>query len=213
MTLKKIFFLLLILEAVSFSVVLSSPSTAFADSRLPTVIITRPPEAVVIPGTRYVYILPDFDEDIIFYHGNWYRQYYGDWYRSNGYNGPWKRVQKIPTQVLDLPPDFRNIDSNAERIPYRSLKKHWRAWEREGYWEDSARKARQKKKSNKKSEVKKGPKPSDRGLKETPEVQKETLKGAPEETLKGSPSETPEKTSVEVPPEPKPQAAPETPPR
>lgn len=208
---KKIFFLLIILGAVSFPVVPSSGSTAYADTRLPTVIITRPPEAVVIPGTRYVYILPDFDEDILFYHGNWYRQHHGDWYRSNGYNGPWKRVHKIPDQVGDLPPDLRNIDPGAERVPYRSLKKYWKAWEREGYWEDAARKARQKKAAGK--AVKKGPKPSEKVLKEAPEVQKESLKEAPEEARKGPSVEAPEKTPVEVPLEAKPEETPEAPPK
>lgn len=207
---KKIFFLIFLLAAVSLAAV--TPSAAFTGSRLPTVIITRPPEAVVMPGTRYVYFLPDFEPDILFYHGNWYRPHSGNLFVSKGYNGPWKRVQKVPPPVRDLPPDFRNIDSNAERIPYRSLKKHWRAWEREGYWEDSARKARQKK-ANKKNEARKGPKPSERALKEPPEVRKETLKEAPEETPKGPSLEAPEKTPVESLPEAEPEAAPEAPPR
>lgn len=201
---KKIFFLLLFLGAVSFNAFLPSGSSASAGDSLPTVIITRPPIAVVIPGTRYVYVLPDFDEDIFFYHGNWYRPYSDNWFRSKGYNGPWERVREVPAPVLNLPADFRSIEPGRERIPYRSLKKHWREWESSGYWEEKARKGRLKEKKAGKKAVKKGPKPSDEVLKKAPEeaqreIPKETLKEAPEEILKGVPQGGAEETAGEAP--------------
>lgn len=181
---KKIFFLLLFIGAVSFNAFLPSGSSATANGPLPTVIITRPPAAVVIPGTRYVYFLPDFDSYILFYHGNWYRPYSASWFRSKGYNGPWERAREVPAPIRDLPADFRNIEPGRERIPYRSLKKHWREWESSGYWEEKARKGRLKEKKAGKKAVKEAPKPSDEVLKEVPE---EMLREAPEETLKGVP--------------------------
>ncbi len=121
---KKIFLLLFFLSTVFLNAFLPDGTAAFSTEPLPTVIITRTPKVVVIPGTRYVYFLPDYDEDILFYHGFWYRPYSGGWFRSKGYNGPWKPVQKVPGQVLNLPPDFRSAWQAGERISYRALKKH-----------------------------------------------------------------------------------------
>lgn len=207
---KKIFFLLLFLVAVSFNAFLPSGSSASAHGPLPTVIITRPPIAVVIPGTRYVYFLPDFDSDILFYRGNWYRPYSDKWFRSKGYNGPWERVREVPAPILNLPADFRSMDPGRERIPYRSLKKHWREWESSGYWEEKARKGRLKEKKAGKKAVKEAVKPSDEVLKEAPE---EMPREAPKETLKGVPQEGAEETAVEDPADEKADEAPAEPPR
>lgn len=205
---KKIFFLFLFLCSVSFNAFVPPGSFASANGPLlPTVIITRPPVAVVIPGTRYVYFLPDYDPVILFYHGNWYRPYSENWFRSKGYNGPWELVRKAPAQILNLPADLRSIEPGRERIPYRSLKKHWREWERSGYWEEKARKARLKEKKGGKKAVKKSPKPSAEVLKKAteeapPEAPRETLKETPEETLKGVPRDGAEESGGEAPAEP-----------
>lgn len=183
---KKIFLLLFFLSTFSLSAFLPAGSAAFSTEPLPTVIITRTPKVVVIPGTRYVYFLPDYDEAILFYHGFWYRPYSGGWFRSKGYNGPWKPVQKVPGQVLNLPPDFRGIGQAGERIPYRALKKHWRQWEKSGYWEESAKKAREKKKASKKAARKQPkPKPAD---KKTGEPVKSVPPGAPVDTPDNAPA-------------------------
>lgn len=147
---KKILSLIFFLCTISFCGFLNGPTPTFASDSPPTVIITRPPALSVIQGTRYVYFLPDFDEDILFYHGYWYRSYSGRWYRSRGYNGPWTRPKYVPSQITALPPRFRDLGLAGERIPYRSLRKHWRGWERSGYWEDSAREARARKAARKK---------------------------------------------------------------
>ncbi len=103
---------------------------------LPVVEIDAPPAVVLIPGT-YAYYVPDVDADIIFYHNYWYRPYGGRWYRSTSYNGPWTfvSVSTVPAPLLHLPPEYRHMPPGHERIPYGQLKKNWRGWERNHYWD------------------------------------------------------------------------------
>lgn len=103
---------------------------------LPSVVISAPPAVVLIPGT-YAYFVPDADVDILFYHGYWYRPYKGYWYSSRSYNGPWVYMvpARVPRSLLYLPPDFRHVPPGYEHIPYGHLKKHWKKWEREKYWD------------------------------------------------------------------------------
>jgi hypothetical protein len=102
----------------------------------PPLVIHAPPPVFVIPGT-YVYFAPEVDVDIFFYHGYWYRPYRGYWYRSGSYNGKWVYIapKKVPPPLLNLPPDFRHVPPGHQHIPYGQLKKNWRTWEKEKYWE------------------------------------------------------------------------------
>jgi hypothetical protein len=126
---------------------LADPGKAYAEVNvtvgvnLPPVVIPGPPEVVFIPGT-YVYYIPDINVDIFFYHGWWYRPYEGRWYRARVYNGPWGFVApgRVPHVMLTVPPDFRRVPPGHERIPYGQLKKSWRTWERERYWDKRAEK-------------------------------------------------------------------------
>jgi len=95
-----------------------------------------PPDVAVIPGTS-VYAVPDTGVGIFFYSGGWYRSYEGRWFRGRSYNGPWVYCpdHRIPRALVALPPDYRRIPPGHHRIPYGQLKKHWAAWERDGYWE------------------------------------------------------------------------------
>jgi hypothetical protein len=106
----------------------------------PALEIDAPPAVVVIPGTNAYYV-PDVDADIIFYQNYWYRPYGGRWYRARGYNGPWGFVSanRVPAPLLHLPPGYRHMPPGHERIPYGQLKKNWRNWEREKYWDRHAR--------------------------------------------------------------------------
>jgi hypothetical protein len=110
------------------------------DVPLPVFEIPAPPAVVVIPGT-YAYFAPDADVDILFYHNYWYRPYRGRWYRGLGYNGPWSFVPetRVPGVLLHLPPGYRHMQPGYERIPYGQVKKNWRNWERERYWDRQAR--------------------------------------------------------------------------
>jgi hypothetical protein len=102
----------------------------------PAVVIPAPPAVVLIPGT-YIYFIPDIEADFLFYQDYWYRPYKGRWYRARSYNGPWVYVvpARVPGVLLHLQPDFRHIPPGHERIPYGQLKKNWRRWEQEKYWD------------------------------------------------------------------------------
>ncbi len=103
---------------------------------LPHVVISAPPALVVIPGT-YVYIVPDIDADLLFFHGYWYRPYEGRWYVAGSYNGPWTYIRpyRVPPALVSLPPDYRRVPPGHHRIPYADLQANWSRWERERYWE------------------------------------------------------------------------------
>jgi hypothetical protein len=100
----------------------------------PAFVFSAPPQLVVIPGT-YVYYYPDVDFDIFFYAGYWYRPNSGYWYRSTSYDGPWVYIERAPSVLLSLPPNYRIITRGERRIPYGELHRNWRVWGRERYWE------------------------------------------------------------------------------
>jgi len=101
---------------------------------LPPLFVPGPPPMVPVPGVN-VYIAPDVDADLLFYHGYWYRPYEGRWYRSARYDGPWGYVpgKRVPGALRSLPPGYRGRAVGQERIPHGQLKKNWRAWERDGH--------------------------------------------------------------------------------
>lgn len=106
---------------------------------LPSIVISSPPAVVVIPGT-YVYIAPDLDEDIFFFRGYWYRPHKERWYRASDYNGSWIVISKVPSALMELPPDYRRVSRGHEHIPYGQVKKNWKKWEEEKRWESHERK-------------------------------------------------------------------------
>lgn len=92
------------------------------------------PHLVVIPGT-YAYYAPDIDLDIVFYGGWWYRPYENRWFRSKSYNGPWTHYRRVPKALLHLPHDYRHAPPVYKRVPYGDVRRHWRKWERDRYWD------------------------------------------------------------------------------
>lgn len=102
----------------------------------PPVVFSTPPSVVVIPGT-YAYFIPGIQDNIFFYDGYWYRPYRGYWYRAHRYDGPWVYMEprRVPGPVLHIPPDFRRLRPGYRHIPYGHLKRNWRRWERERYWD------------------------------------------------------------------------------
>ncbi len=100
----------------------------------PVFVFSAPPELVVIPETN-VYYCPDVDVDIFFYGGYWYRSYERYWYRSVNYDGPWVYIERAPSVLLSLPPNFRVIARGERHIPYAELHRNWRVWQRDRYWE------------------------------------------------------------------------------
>ena len=101
----------------------------------PAYAFPAPPEVAVIPGT-YVYVVPDINVDILFYHGYWYRPFRGRWYWAQFYNGPWVYLApaRVPRVLIELPLGYRRLPPGYHRIPYGHLRTNWESWERERYW-------------------------------------------------------------------------------
>jgi hypothetical protein len=113
-------------------------------SNLPAIRFAAPPLLVVIPGT-YVYIVPDFDVDVLFFQGSWWRPFEGHWYRSRDYNGQWSYVEqgRIPSGLRSLPQDYRHrLSPGYERIPHGDVERNWEKWEKEKYWDRRGEKGR-----------------------------------------------------------------------
>jgi hypothetical protein len=107
---------------------------------LPRFVFKAPPPVVVIPDT-YLYVVPDVDVDIVFYHGYWYRPHAERWYRATSYNGPWRllSVGQVPAPFQTLAPGFRSVKPEHERIPYQKVRKNWKQWEKTRYWDANER--------------------------------------------------------------------------
>jgi hypothetical protein len=137
---KKVMFVAVVTAAVIFSLMYPGRADARVNVtigvNLPPVAFPGPPTVVFIPGT-YVYYVPDIDVDIFFYHGWWYRPYEGRWYRARIYNGPWYFIEtvRVPRVVVGVPPGFRQAPPRYKPIPYGQLRRNWRRWERERYWD------------------------------------------------------------------------------
>ncbi|HET6513743.1 MAG TPA: hypothetical protein VFG09_01165 [Thermodesulfovibrionales bacterium] len=107
---------------------------------IPAYTFPAPPPMVVIPGT-YAYFAPNAEIDIVFYHGYWYRPYESRWYRARAYNGPWTYLApaRVPSVLIQVPPDYRHRYRDQRHIEYRDFHKNWRRWERSRYWERDER--------------------------------------------------------------------------
>ena len=103
---------------------------------LPRFVFPAPPTVVVVTET-YMYVVPDVEVDIVYYHGYWYRPHSDRWYRASSYNGPWRLlgVGQVPGPFMRLPPGFRTVRPEYERIPYQQMKQNWKKWENERYWD------------------------------------------------------------------------------
>lgn len=117
-------------------------SQAMADrvsvgGNLPSVRFDDPPFVVVIPGT-YVYMVPDIDVDVFFYQDYWWRSHEGHWYRSRDYNGSWGYIEsvRLPRGLRELPQDYRHrLSPEYKRMHHNEVKKNWKRWEKERYWD------------------------------------------------------------------------------
>ncbi len=110
---------------------------------LPGLVITSPPAMAVIPGT-YAYFAPDVEANIFFYHGYWYRPYEGRWYVSAEYSGPWGyiAINRVPSVLINIPPSYRHVPPRYKPMPYGMVKRNWRTWENERYWDNYERRGR-----------------------------------------------------------------------
>lgn len=116
--------------------ILTRSDSAMAEMPVPPVLgLKLPPELVPLPDIN-VYVIHDFDMDIAFYDGWWWRLHDGRWYKAADYNGAWGLVitRKVPEMLFTLPPGFRRNGLTGTRIPYGQLKKNWKRWGKEKRW-------------------------------------------------------------------------------
>jgi len=109
----------------------------------PPILFSAPPEMIVLPET-YVYVVPDIDVDVFFYHGWWWRPWEGRWYRSRYYDSGWAYYLRVPSFYAGIPSGWRNDyrnhrwqghQWNYERIPQQQVQRNWNGWEKNGHWE------------------------------------------------------------------------------
>jgi len=143
---KKLFFGTLLLALV---IVVPIPTMARVDVNVsiglpPPIVFAAPPDVIVIPDTRNVYVVPDIDVDLFFWNGWWWRLWEGRWYRSHYYNRGWGYYNNVPSFYFDVDPGWRGYHRdhnwyghrwNYERIPNQRLQKNWKAWQNNRHWE------------------------------------------------------------------------------
>ena len=108
------------------------------------VYFARPPELIVLPDTRSVYVVPESDFDLFFWNGWWWRSWQGRWYRSRSYNRGWNYYNTVPSFYYDVDPGWRDSYRarnwsghrwNYERIPHQRLQNNWKQWHDNQYWQ------------------------------------------------------------------------------
>jgi len=111
---------------------------------LPPIRFNAPPAVVVMPDTYDVYVVPDIDVDMFFWHGWWWRPWEGRWYRSHYYDRGWAYYNNVPIFYYDVDPGWRGYYRNHnwnghrwnyKRIPHRQLQRNWNSWDDNRYWE------------------------------------------------------------------------------
>ncbi|MBN2439011.1 MAG: hypothetical protein JXL20_10490 [Deltaproteobacteria bacterium] len=148
---KKILSVMLLSTWVALA---SSSATAGVDVKVgisiplpPAIVFTVPPEVVVIPET-YVYFIPDVEAEIFFFAGWWWRPWEGHWYRSRYYDRDWAYHDRAPSFYKQIPPGWRedyrerrwkDHQWEQRRIPSGDMKKNWRKWQKDKYWEKENR--------------------------------------------------------------------------
>jgi hypothetical protein len=85
---------------------------------VPPIVLTAPPQLVVVPGTP-VYYAPDVSANLFFYKRRYYTVANGVWAMAPAYNGPWAVIEtgQVPTPVVAVPVQYY-------KIPPGQLKKH-----------------------------------------------------------------------------------------
>jgi hypothetical protein len=95
---------------------------------VPPLVLTAPPQLVVVPGTP-VYYAPDVAANLFFYKGRYYTVANGVWSMAPAYGGPWAVIQvgQVPAPVVAVPVAYY-------KIPPGQLKKHGPPpWARQGH--------------------------------------------------------------------------------
>ncbi|OPY19248.1 MAG: hypothetical protein A4E74_00042 [Syntrophus sp. PtaB.Bin075] len=110
----------------------------------PPILFEVPPDVIVMPDTRDVYVVPDIYIDLYFWNGWWWRSWEGRWYRSFYYDRGWIYYRSIPGFYFDVNPGWRIYYKNRnwqghrwhyEKISNQRLQQNWKSWQNNRYWE------------------------------------------------------------------------------
>ena len=111
----------------------------------PPIVFSTPPEMVVLPETE-VYVAPDYDQDLYFYQGFWWRPWGGRWYRSLYYDSGWEFYHGVPGWYGGVYPhwrdNYRNHMWGGQRWDYRSVRygdvrTNWKTWHDTGRYQQN----------------------------------------------------------------------------
>jgi hypothetical protein len=114
------------------------PNNSFEANLPPPIPFDAPPNVVVLPGTD-IYAVPDFEGELFFQGGWWWRPWGGHWYRSQYHDHGWAYYRDSPSWYGRIPRDWRSNYSNhiwggrtwnPPHINQGNLDNHWRG----GYW-------------------------------------------------------------------------------
>lgn len=107
----------------------------FAAPVPPEVSFSAPPSLVVVPGTK-VYVAPNVEGRLLFYHGYWWRPFEGRWYRSDYYYGPWQFVvsERVPGVLYNLPPNSWYTFGRPHFFHRDEFEGNRWGWQHEHHW-------------------------------------------------------------------------------
>jgi hypothetical protein len=76
----------------------------------PPIVLTAPPQFVVIPGTQ-VFYAPDVPHNYFFYGGKYYTFHEGAWFLAPAHHGPWTflAVEHVPPPLRRVPPGYYKV--------------------------------------------------------------------------------------------------------
>ncbi len=109
----------------------------------PPIVFSAPPELVILPETE-VYVAPDYDQDLYFCQGFWWRFWLGRWYRSLYYDSGWEFYHGVPRWYAGVYPrwreNYRNHLWGGHRWDYRSVhyndvRTNWKTWHDTGRYQ------------------------------------------------------------------------------
>ncbi len=111
----------------------------------PPIVFTAPPQLIVLPETE-VYVVPEYDQDLFFYGGWWWRPWHGRWYRSLYYDSGWEFYYGVPWWYGGVYPHWRDNYHNHiwggqrwdyHSVPYGDVRTHWKTWHDTGRYQQN----------------------------------------------------------------------------
>jgi hypothetical protein len=105
------------------------------------------PYLVPLPGT-YAYGVPDYDVDLYYADGYYWRPWQGRWYRSTYYDRGWVSYSGIPFFYSSVPRGWRDDYRSSRwrgrsweyaRVPRHEVERNWSSWKRERRWDEDQR--------------------------------------------------------------------------